>query len=94
MTASPQRTCLVTGAGRGIGAGIAHHLSAQDFPVAITARSRDQLNDLAAELPGPRLVIPAEITTTAAVEDIFATVEQEFGPVEILVANAGVASSH
>lgn len=93
MTDSTARTCLVTGAGRGIGAGIAHLLSAQGHRVAITARSEDQLRDVAAELPGPSLVVPVDITAVGAVEELYDGVEKEFGPVEILVANAGSASS-
>jgi NAD(P)-dependent dehydrogenase (short-subunit alcohol dehydrogenase family) len=87
------RTALVTGAGRGIGAAVAQLLSAQGHRVALTARSADQLREVADALPGPSLVVPGDITAAGAVDAVFARVEAEFGPVQILVANAGAATS-
>ncbi len=83
------RTCLVTGAGRGIGRAVAQRLSAEGHRVALTARSADQLEEVAAELPGPTLVLPADITAATAADDLFAAVEAEWGGVDVLVANAG-----
>jgi NAD(P)-dependent dehydrogenase (short-subunit alcohol dehydrogenase family) len=90
----PARRCLVTGAGRGIGAAVAQRLSAEGHSVALTARSREELSALAARLPGPSLVIPADLTDPAAADTVISRVEQEWGgPVEVLVLNAGVATS-
>jgi NAD(P)-dependent dehydrogenase (short-subunit alcohol dehydrogenase family) len=83
------RTCLVTGAGRGIGAAVARRLSAEGHRVAMTARTADQLEAVASSLPGPSLVLPAEITAADAVDDLFGAVEAAWGPVDVLVANAG-----
>jgi NAD(P)-dependent dehydrogenase (short-subunit alcohol dehydrogenase family) len=83
------RTCLVTGAGRGIGRAVAQRLSAEGHRVALTARSADQLEQVAAALPGPSLVLPADITVASAVDEVFAAVEAEWGEVDVLVANAG-----
>ena len=87
------RRCLVTGAGRGIGAAVAHRLSAEGHAVALTARSADELTALAAELPGRSLVVPADLTDPAAADDVVSRVEQEWGAVEVLVLNAGLATS-
>jgi NAD(P)-dependent dehydrogenase (short-subunit alcohol dehydrogenase family) len=87
------RRSLVTGAGRGIGAAVARRLSAAGHRVALTARSADELATLAAELPGPSLVIPADVTDRDAIEHVFAEVEREWGPVEVLVLNAGAGTS-
>jgi NAD(P)-dependent dehydrogenase (short-subunit alcohol dehydrogenase family) len=88
------RRCLVTGAGRGIGAAVARRLAAQGHPVALTARSADELAALAAQLPGPSLVIPADLTDPSAADGVIARVEQEWGgPVEVLVLNAGAGTS-
>ena len=84
---------LVTGAGRGIGRAVAQRLSAEGLQVALTARSRDQLEETAAGCAGPTLVHPADITDPAALEDVFTAVEREWGPVAVLVANAGAGHS-
>src|SRR3954470_21044607 len=84
---------LVTGAGRGIGRAVAQRLSAEGLRVALTARGGDQLQETAAGCAGPTLVRPADITDPAALEDVFAAVEREWGPVAVLVANAGAGHS-
>jgi len=88
-----RRVALVTGAGRGAGRAIALRLSAAGLRVALSARSKDQLEDTAAACAGETLVVPADITAPGAVEDVFGAVERAWGPVEVLVANAGSAAS-
>jgi NAD(P)-dependent dehydrogenase (short-subunit alcohol dehydrogenase family) len=87
------RTCLVTGAGRGVGKAVARLLSEDGHRVALASRSRDQLEMVASWLPGPALVVPTDVTDPAAVEEMFARVEGEWGPVEVLVASAGAATA-
>jgi NAD(P)-dependent dehydrogenase (short-subunit alcohol dehydrogenase family) len=87
------RRCLVTGAGRGIGAAVARRLSAAGHSVALTARSADELTTLAAVLPGPSLALPADVTDPDAVERVFGEVERAWGHVEVLVLNAGAGTS-
>jgi NAD(P)-dependent dehydrogenase (short-subunit alcohol dehydrogenase family) len=93
VTQSSARTCLVTGAGKGIGAAVARSLSAQGHRVALASRGKDDLSDVAATLDGPSLVVPTDVTDPAQVEAMFAAVEAEWGPVEVLVANAGTAAA-
>src|SRR4051794_29575488 len=94
MTTQPGRgAALVTGAGRGIGRAVAHRLSAGGMRVAITARSRDELDETAAACPSETLVLPADITGEGEVERIFAAVEGAWGAVPVLVANAGPGHS-
>jgi NAD(P)-dependent dehydrogenase (short-subunit alcohol dehydrogenase family) len=92
---APSRTCLVTGAGRGIGREVAIRLAAAGHRVAITARSEAHLTGTAAAFAdGARaLAVPLDLTEPGAVDEVFARTETALGPVEILVANAGVASS-
>jgi NAD(P)-dependent dehydrogenase (short-subunit alcohol dehydrogenase family) len=90
---STDRVCLVTGAGRGIGAAVASRLSVRGHRVALSARSVDELEVVAAGLPGPSLVVPADLTVHSSVDDIFDAIEKQWGPVEILIANAGAATS-
>ncbi|MGH9251479.1 MAG: SDR family NAD(P)-dependent oxidoreductase [Acidimicrobiales bacterium] len=87
------RVCLVTGAGRGIGAAVARRLSERGHRVALCARSGDQLKAVAETLPAESLVLPVDLLADGAVDRLFSSVEDAWGPVEILVANAGAGSS-
>jgi NAD(P)-dependent dehydrogenase (short-subunit alcohol dehydrogenase family) len=91
MTAG--RVALVTGAGKGIGAACARSLSEAGHRVALLARSADDLEALAKQLPGETLVVPTDVTDPAALEAAFANVEEHWGPVEVLVVNAGAGAS-
>jgi NAD(P)-dependent dehydrogenase (short-subunit alcohol dehydrogenase family) len=83
------RNCLVTGASRGMGAVIATRLSAAGHRVALTARGAGQLTEVASVLTGPALVVPADVTGSP--DPVFDEVEREWGPVDVLVLNAGAA---
>jgi NAD(P)-dependent dehydrogenase (short-subunit alcohol dehydrogenase family) len=87
------RTALVTGAGSGIGRAVAQRLSEQGLRVALTARDVDRLAETAAGCPGPTMVVPADVTSADAVDTLFADVERDWGPVEVLVAAAGAGHS-
>ncbi len=90
---APAPIALVTGAGRGIGRAIAERLSQAGLRVALTARSDAELAATAAACRGPALVLPADITSATAVDEVFSTVERAWGPVAVLVASAGAAYS-
>jgi 3-oxoacyl-[acyl-carrier protein] reductase len=76
------RSVLVTGGNRGIGLAIARRLAADGDSVTITSRSGDPVDGLA--------VARCDVTDTASVDAAFGQVEKEQGPVEVLVANAGI----
>ena len=76
------RTVLVTGGNRGIGREIALAFAKQGDRVAVTHRGSGG--------PDGVLAVACDITDAAAVDAAFTTVEGELGPVEVLVANAGV----
>jgi NAD(P)-dependent dehydrogenase (short-subunit alcohol dehydrogenase family) len=84
---------FVTGAGRGIGRGVAQMLSAQGFRVALTARGEQDLAETARGCPGPTLVLPADITDRGAADALVDTIEGAWGAVDVLVANAGAGTS-
>jgi NAD(P)-dependent dehydrogenase (short-subunit alcohol dehydrogenase family) len=90
---SQPRVCLVTGAGRGIGREVAVRLAGAGHRVALTARTESELAGTLALCGGTGPVVPLDITADGAVDALFAQVEAELGPVEVLVANAGVAGS-
>lgn len=89
----PHRTALVTGAGRGIGQEVAVRLAAAGFRVALTARSEDQLRETAARCAGDTLVLPADMLDPGTPDRVVGEVERVWGPVDVLVANAGAADS-
>ncbi|MFI5706392.1 SDR family NAD(P)-dependent oxidoreductase [Kribbella sp. NPDC051620] len=90
---SGAKIALVTGAGRGSGRAIAQRLSAAGHRVVLTARTRDELEQVADSCPGETLVVPADITDQAGVEEVFSQAETAWGTVDILVANAGAGFS-
>jgi 3-oxoacyl-[acyl-carrier protein] reductase len=77
---------IVTGGGRGIGANIARKLAEDGWDVVVAARSRDQVDAVAAEIGGRGVAL--DVTDREAVERTVS----EAGPVDLLVANAGIAS--
>src|SRR6185503_12590434 len=91
------RRALVTGASRGIGRSIALALAAAGADIVLSARSRAELEQVAAEVRGcgrRALAVPCDITYPAQVERMAANVADEYGGVDILVNNAGAAASH
>ncbi len=76
------RSVLVTGGNRGIGRAVAEAFLAQGDKVAVTTRNGGA--------PAGALDVRCDVTDPEAVEAAFATVEAEHGPVEVLVANAGI----
>jgi 3-oxoacyl-[acyl-carrier protein] reductase len=83
------QVALVTGAGRGIGANVARELASAGMRVAVSARSADQVEEVARELEG--LATVTDVSTRAEVDAMVAKVESELGPIDLLVANAGIA---
>jgi 3-oxoacyl-[acyl-carrier protein] reductase len=81
MSAVTSRSVLVTGGNRGIGLATARALAAAGHRVAVTSRN-GQVDDL--------LTVKCDVTVTADVDAAFAAVEEAHGPVEVLVANAGI----
>ncbi|BAU32345.1 3-oxoacyl-ACP reductase [Microcella alkaliphila] len=82
MVMSTQRTVLVTGGNRGIGRAIAEQFLAGGHRVAVTARS--------GEGPEGSLTVTADVTDAASLDAAFTEVEAQYGPVEVVVANAGI----
>jgi 3-oxoacyl-[acyl-carrier protein] reductase len=79
---------LVTGGGRGIGAGIARELASAGARVAVAARTHSQVEEVADEIGG--LAVAVDVTDPEAVERMVAETERELGPLDLLVANAGI----
>lgn len=76
------RTVLITGGNRGIGRAIAEEFIAGGHRVAVTVRS--------GEGPAGALSVVADVTKPESLDSAIAEVEEKLGPIEVLVANAGI----
>ncbi|MGN2637344.1 3-oxoacyl-ACP reductase FabG1 [Nocardia takedensis] len=85
MSNITSRSVLVTGGNRGIGLAVAQRLLADGHKVAVTHRGSGA--------PEGMLGVKCDVTDTDSVEQAFAEVEQKQGPVEVLVANAGIVDN-
>jgi NADP-dependent 3-hydroxy acid dehydrogenase YdfG len=86
---STEKIAVVTGASSGIGAATARELANQGFHVVLTARRRERLEQLAAELGGT--AVPLDARDREAIEAFGTLVDSRFGQVDVLVNNAGLA---
>lgn len=84
------KTALVTGASGGIGQAIAAALSAQGARVALSGTREAVLQDVASTLTGETHIQTCNLSDSESVASLVPTVEKEFGPLDILIANAGI----
>ncbi len=87
---SPQRVAVVTGASSGIGEATARGLAAAGFTVVLGARRQDRLGAVARELGGRGL--PLDVRDSGSIRAFVDAITAEYGQVEILVNNAGLAA--
>lgn len=80
---------LVTGGGRGIGRAIAQRLASDGMRVAVAARSKHEVEDVARAIGALPLVL--DVTDRHAVASVVELIEGELGPIDLLVNNAGIA---
>src|SRR5690242_19869013 len=87
------QTAVVTGGGRGIGRAIAQTLAAAGAKVAILARSATELAEttaIIAKAGGQAQAFPVDVTDAGKLSSAFASIEEQLGPVDVLVNNAGI----
>lgn len=89
------RHVVVTGASRGIGSTIAAHLATRGARVSLLGRNADNLRTVSQALGGTSVAAPivADVTDGNSVAAAFALAREQFGPVHILINNAGQAAS-
>ena len=92
------KTAFVTGGSRGIGRAIVRRLAAEGCAVGINyLQSEKEAKALAAEICGQggcAVAVQADVADGAAAAAAIRRVEEAFGPVEVLVNNAGIAHNH
>jgi 7-alpha-hydroxysteroid dehydrogenase len=86
------KVAIVTGAGRGIGASIARTFAEAGADVVLTARTKEQLDEVAADvraLGREAIVIPADVNDNDVLQEIVARTVAELGRIDVVVNNAG-----
>jgi NAD(P)-dependent dehydrogenase (short-subunit alcohol dehydrogenase family) len=84
---------LITGAARGIGAGVARKLAGQGAKVALVGLEADELRAVAAECGPAATAWDADVTDWAQLEAAVSGVVEHYGRLDVLVANAGIAAA-
>lgn len=88
------KTALVTGGSKGIGLGIAESLIKEGMNVAVTSRSKEAIDQAAAQLnrigPGKAIGIAADVRNLGAQQTSVERILQEWGRLDVLIANAGL----
>jgi NAD(P)-dependent dehydrogenase (short-subunit alcohol dehydrogenase family) len=88
-----ERFAVITGAGTGIGRASALALMNDGWSVALAGRRRGMLEETASlKRAGNALVVPADVTEPAQVDNLFAGVKSEFGRIDMLFNNAGAGT--
>ena len=87
------RVAVVTGSGRGIGRAVALRLDQAGYRLALTARSRHELDEVRALCSGDAMVVVGDLTDAGFPDRLIDRVEADLGPVAVLVANAGASRS-
>tara|TARA_B100000676_G_C18091173_1_gene859931 strand:- start:6475 stop:7239 length:765 start_codon:yes stop_codon:yes gene_type:complete len=90
MTEEISRIIWITGAGKGIGRELAKHYAVKGWTVAVSARTLVDLQSLVSEMPVGRVkVFPLDVTDGDAVRETLRKIEDELGPLDTVILNAG-----
>jgi len=83
--------CVVVGAGPGNGAAIGAEFATAGYGVALCARHKNRLNEMAEKIPGAS-TYAYDVKDTAVAPEVFTRIRQEIGPVNVLIYNAGAGA--
>src|SRR5205085_12484672 len=96
MTSWTDKTVMITGASSGIGKGLALALAARGAKLGLLARRQDLLDATVNEIKagkGVALAVTADVRDARAVRAAVDRVRAEFGPIDIMIANAGIGTA-
>ena len=96
MTSWSNKVVLITGASSGIGRGLALELARRGARAGLLARRGDLLREVVEEIQshgGKAIALPADVTDANAVRAAAGKLRDEFGPIDLLIANAGVGAT-
>lgn len=91
------QTIVITGASKGIGAGIAKELADVGATVILCSRNNAKLNDLKNEIDkegGTAHVFPVDVGSVTQIEQVFKSIYDQFGSIDVLINNAGLGNNH
>jgi NAD(P)-dependent dehydrogenase (short-subunit alcohol dehydrogenase family) len=84
------KVALVTGGNSGIGLATAKLFSQEGAKIVITGRDQITLDDAATAIGGDVLALPADVANLEEIDQLYATIAQKFGKIDVLFANAGI----
>jgi NAD(P)-dependent dehydrogenase (short-subunit alcohol dehydrogenase family) len=88
------RAAIVTGAGTGIGAAVAHRLAEDGFGLVLSGRRRELLEELVSELGEAAVAVPGDVGEPDLAAALASAALDRFGGVDGVVLNAGIGDSH
>lgn len=92
MSSEREKVAVITGAGSGIGRAAAVALVGAGFTPILAGRRPDPLQETLTLCGGEGLVLPTDVSDPAAVEALFAAVEERYGRIDLLFNNAGMGA--
>lgn len=90
------KVVMITGASSGIGRGLALELASRGARVGLLARRKDLLDQIVSEIEahgGRAMALPVDVQDADAVRGAADRLRSEFGPIEVLIANAGIGAT-
>jgi short-subunit dehydrogenase len=93
LTFWTDKTVMITGASSGIGKGLALEIASRGARLGLVARRQNLLNEVVNAVKGRAVAVTADVQDADAMKDAAERIHAELGPIDILIANAGIGTS-